>query len=160
MVQTDINDDFEDLLRAFTQASVEFVIVGAYALAAHGVPRATGDIDIFIRPTAANASRVVAALRAFGAPLDAHIEAVDVTNRGAAEHDLGTPSKALAPREPPAHRADFIERDVHVSDSRVRHVPVRDRELKPRAHLLGRPACARESSLRRPGVVPIGFGDV
>jgi hypothetical protein len=72
MAPTQINQDFEDLLKAFAQAKVDFVVVGAYALAAHGVPRATGDIDIFVRPTPSNAARIVRALQAFGAPVEAH----------------------------------------------------------------------------------------
>jgi hypothetical protein len=43
-------------------------VVGAYALAAHGNPRATGDIDLLVRPTAGNAARVWQAITAFGAP--------------------------------------------------------------------------------------------
>jgi hypothetical protein len=68
----DFNEDFVDLLRALVDAQVEFVVVGAHAVAAHGVPRATGDLDVFVRPSSANAARVLAALRAFGAPLEAH----------------------------------------------------------------------------------------
>jgi hypothetical protein len=44
-------------------------VVGAHALAAHGIPRATGDLDIWVRPTQENAARVWAALERFGAPL-------------------------------------------------------------------------------------------
>jgi hypothetical protein len=47
----------------------EFIIVGAYALAAHGYPRATGDIDIWVRSSAKNAQKVLRALSAFGAPI-------------------------------------------------------------------------------------------
>jgi hypothetical protein len=65
-----LNADFKDLLLSFCSAHVEFVIVGAYALAFHGLPRATGDIDILVRPTKDNAARVRQALMAFGAPLD------------------------------------------------------------------------------------------
>jgi hypothetical protein len=49
---------------------VDFVVVGAYAMAAHGYPRATGDIDLFIHPTPENAGKVIAALKQFGAPLN------------------------------------------------------------------------------------------
>jgi hypothetical protein len=63
-----LNPDFSDMLSAFTGESVEYLVVGAYALAAHGVPRATGDLDFWIRPTPENASRVLRALAAFGAP--------------------------------------------------------------------------------------------
>jgi hypothetical protein len=65
-----MNQDFVDLLRAFIAADVRFLIVGAYALALHGRPRATGDLDIWIDATAENAPRVMTALREFGAPLD------------------------------------------------------------------------------------------
>jgi hypothetical protein len=64
-----VSDDFRDILVAFAQAEVEFLVVGAHALAAHGVPRVTGDMDLWIRPTTANARLVWLALGAFGAPL-------------------------------------------------------------------------------------------
>lgn len=64
-----MNRDFADMLAALSAAGAEFLIVGAYAMAAHGLPRATGDIDIWVRPTRENAERVMAALRIFGAPL-------------------------------------------------------------------------------------------
>ena len=65
-----MSDDFRDLLAALVAAGVRFVVVGAHALAAHGVPRVTGDLDILIEPTPENARRVRAALAAFGAPLE------------------------------------------------------------------------------------------
>lgn len=66
-----LNDDFLDLLRALVEAEVEFMVVGRYAMAVHGVPRATGNLDVVVRSSAANAARMLAALRSFGAPLDA-----------------------------------------------------------------------------------------
>jgi hypothetical protein len=68
----ELNEDFVDLLRALVASGVEFVIVGAHALAAHGLPRATGDLDVLVESTPDNARRVIDALRAFGAPLEAH----------------------------------------------------------------------------------------
>jgi hypothetical protein len=65
-----MNQDFVDLLRAFVEHDVRFIVVGAYALAIHGRPRATGDLDIWIQPSKENAARVMRALAAFGAPLD------------------------------------------------------------------------------------------
>ena len=65
-----MNPDFVDLLRAFIGADVRFLIVGAYALALHGRPRATGDLDVWVDATAENARCVMNALREFGAPLD------------------------------------------------------------------------------------------
>jgi len=70
-----LNRDFVDLLRAFGAADVRFLIVGAYALAHHGRPRATGDLDVWIDPSPENAPRVMAALQAFGAPLQGVTEA-------------------------------------------------------------------------------------
>jgi hypothetical protein len=64
-----MNQDFVDLLRAFIAADVRFLIVGAYALALHGKPRATGDLDVWIDATPDNATRVMRSLAAFGAPL-------------------------------------------------------------------------------------------
>jgi len=64
-----MNRDFAEMLGALCDQQVEFLIVGAYAMAAHGLPRATGDIDIWVRPTEGNAEKVWAALQAFGAPV-------------------------------------------------------------------------------------------
>lgn len=64
-----MNADFRDLLCEFNAHGVEYLIVGAYALAAHGRVRATGDIDVWVRATPQNANRVLKALTAFGAPL-------------------------------------------------------------------------------------------
>lgn len=59
-------DDFADLVAAFNQNKVEFVIVGAHAVAFHGYARGTKDLDILIRPTRENLPRVLAALKDFG----------------------------------------------------------------------------------------------
>lgn len=64
-----MNQDFLDLLRAFIAREVRFLIVGAYALGVLGRPRATGDLDVWVDPAPDNAPRVMAALEAFGAPL-------------------------------------------------------------------------------------------
>jgi hypothetical protein len=68
----DVHADFVDLVRCLSDESCEYVVVGAHALAVHGVPRATGDLDILVRPTPENAARLIRALRRFGAPLAAH----------------------------------------------------------------------------------------
>jgi hypothetical protein len=65
----DLNADFRDMLCALNDADVEYLVVGAYAVAAHGHPRATGDLDIWVRASAENSVKVLAALRDFGAPL-------------------------------------------------------------------------------------------
>ncbi|MCB9385277.1 MAG: nucleotidyltransferase [Bryobacterales bacterium] len=61
--------DFKELLSEFNAHNVEFLIVGAHALAVHGVVRATKDLDIWVRPSSKNARKVLAALQSFGAPL-------------------------------------------------------------------------------------------
>jgi hypothetical protein len=76
-----MNPDFVDLLRAFIAADVRFLIVGAYALALHGRPRATGDLDVWIEPTPQNAARVMNALASFGAPL-ADVSVDDFSREG------------------------------------------------------------------------------
>lgn len=70
-----MNQDFRDLLAEFNAHGVEYIVVGAHALAAHGHVRATKDLDVWVRPDRANATRVIAALKAFGAPLQDLTEA-------------------------------------------------------------------------------------
>jgi hypothetical protein len=62
----EIQPDFRDLFALLNEHKVEYLIVGGYALAFHGAPRYTGDIDIFVRPHPANATRILKALAAFG----------------------------------------------------------------------------------------------
>jgi hypothetical protein len=66
-----MNPDFEEFLLALSDAGVRFLVVGAHALAIHGVVRATGDIDIWIERSRENAERVWNALESFGAPVEA-----------------------------------------------------------------------------------------
>ena len=61
--------DFKELLLAFNEHNVEYLIVGAHALAAHGHVRATKDLDLWVRPERSNAQKVLQALSDFGAPL-------------------------------------------------------------------------------------------
>jgi len=84
-----MNPDFLDLLHAFAAADVRFLIVGAYALAVHGRPRATGDLDVWIDATPQNAGRVMRALAAFGAPL-AEVTEADFSRSGAV-FQIGVP---------------------------------------------------------------------
>jgi hypothetical protein len=64
-----MNQDFRDLFAEFNAREVEYLVVGAHALAAHGFVRATKDLDVWVRPSELNASRVLVALAAFGAPV-------------------------------------------------------------------------------------------
>jgi hypothetical protein len=71
--------DFKDLLSAFHGHSVKYLIVGGYAVSFHAQPRATKDMDLFIKADDANAKATYAALASFGAPLD-NIGAADLTD--------------------------------------------------------------------------------
>ena len=76
-----LNHDFKEIISAFNAARVEYLVVGGYALAAHGLPRATGDIDLWVRPIPENAKRVVRALADFGAPME-RVEVGDFSRPG------------------------------------------------------------------------------
>lgn len=94
-VEAGLNSDFLDLLEAFSEAQVEFLVVGAHALAVHGIPRATGDLDVWVRPSTENAERVMAALRVFGAPIAQHgINAADFARAGTV-YQLGLPPRRI-----------------------------------------------------------------
>lgn len=62
----ELHPDFKELLELFNAGRVEYLVVGAHALACHGFVRATKDIDLYVRPTPENASRIMQALTAFG----------------------------------------------------------------------------------------------
>jgi hypothetical protein len=66
-----VNQDFLDFLKCLIEAGARFLVVGAHALAVHGVPRATGDLDVWIDRDQENGERVWAALLSFGAPVGA-----------------------------------------------------------------------------------------
>lgn len=91
-----LNPDFRDLLSAFIDAHVEFLVVGGYAMAVHRLPRATKDLDVWVRPDAENAPRVLQALDRFGAP-----------RQGLTERDLQTEGTIYQVGVPP-NRVDVI----------------------------------------------------
>jgi hypothetical protein len=76
-----MNSDFSDMLSALSVEGVEYLLIGAYAMAVHGVPRATGDIDLWVRPSPDNAARAIRALVRFGAPLG-DLRAADLSAEG------------------------------------------------------------------------------
>jgi hypothetical protein len=90
-----LNDDFRDVIAAMTDEGVEFLIVGAFALALHGAPRASGDIDLYVRPSAENSLRVFRALLAFGAPLQAHGVTADDLARPGTVYQIGLPPRRI-----------------------------------------------------------------
>ncbi|PYS25325.1 MAG: hypothetical protein DMF72_02035 [Acidobacteria bacterium] len=85
-----MNRDFSELLRAFNDHKVDYLVVGAHALAAHGHVRATKDLDVWIRPEIENARRTLQALESYGAPLH------DLT-----EKDLAVPGTVFQIGIPP-----------------------------------------------------------
>lgn len=91
-----MNRDFVEMLSALSEAGAEFLVVGAHAMAAHGVPRATGDLDLWVRASAENAERVLVALARFGAPL------FDLT-----PEDLTAPGTVFQIGQPPS-RIDIL----------------------------------------------------
>ena len=69
----EVQKDFREFLELLNAHDVEFIIVGGYALAFHGAPRFTGDIDVFVKPELKNAERILKALAEFG------FSALDIT---------------------------------------------------------------------------------
>lgn len=84
-----LNPDFRDILSAFIDAGVEFLVVGGYAMAAHRLPRATKGLDRWVGPFAVNAPRVLRALDVFGAPRHG-LTAADLEREGTI-YQVGVP---------------------------------------------------------------------
>ena len=76
-----MHSDFRGLLSAFNDHGVEYLIVDAHALAAHGHVRATMDMDVWVRASPENAARTMRALAVFGAPLQ-DLTAADLSRPG------------------------------------------------------------------------------
>jgi hypothetical protein len=93
-----VNEDFRDFLAALLAADARFLVVGAHAMAVHGVPRATGDLDVWIATDAANVARVWTALVRFGAP---------VASMGVDQDDLLRPDQVVQIGVPP-RRIDIL----------------------------------------------------
>jgi hypothetical protein len=108
----ELPEDFRDLLLALHAAGAEFVVVGGHAVAYHGHPRATKDLDVLVRASKANAKLVYQALAAFGAPLSAF---------EVSEDDFATYGGVLQMGIPPLridiiNRADGISFDEAIAD--------------------------------------------
>jgi hypothetical protein len=91
-----MNQDFLDLLGALSDAEVRFLVVGGYAVGVHGHPRATKDLDVWVEASPENAARLMAALRAFVAPIG-----------GLTEADFATPGTGFMMGRPPS-RIDIL----------------------------------------------------
>jgi hypothetical protein len=90
-----LNDDFRDILRLLADGRVDFLVVGAYALALHGAPRASGDIDVFVRATPENAGRLYDALLLFGAPVAAQGVVAADFERPDTVYQIGLPPRRI-----------------------------------------------------------------
>lgn len=86
-----MTDDWFDVLAAFTAGEVRFLVVGAHALAVHGVPRGTQDLGLWIESSPDNAGRAWRALAAFGAPLATLGVSLDDLQRPDTVVQLGLP---------------------------------------------------------------------
>lgn len=90
-----LDEDSRDLIALFATHGVEFLVVGAHALAVNGFPRATQDLDLWVKPSPANAERVIAALKAFGAPLNQHgVTQADFDHPGTT-YQIGLPPRRI-----------------------------------------------------------------
>jgi len=99
----EVQKDFRDLLALLNVHKVEYLIVGGYALAFHGAPRFTGDIDIFVEPDVHNAERILKALIEFGfGSLNLTVE------------DFSSPDKVVQLGVPPV-RVDLVTAITGVS---------------------------------------------
>lgn len=92
----EVQTDFRDMLALLNKHQVEYVIVGSYALAHHGAPRNTGDIDIYVRPSMENARRIIAVLDEFG-----------FGSLGLGEADFTQPGQVIQLGRPPV-RIDLL----------------------------------------------------
>lgn len=99
----EIQPDFRELLVLFNEQNVEYLIVGGYALAFHGTPRYTGDLDILVRPDPANAQRILKTLKLFGFGL-----------LGLAAADFENPERVIQLGEPPV-RIDLLTSITEIS---------------------------------------------
>jgi len=88
-----LNEDFLELLSSLLAAEVRFLVIGAYAVGVHGRPRATKDLDVWIEATPLNATRVLDALRQFGAPLG-DLTASDLDHVGTG-FKMGSPPRRI-----------------------------------------------------------------
>jgi hypothetical protein len=122
----DLPNDFKELLELFNKHRVEYLVVGGYALAFHGAPRVTGDIDLFIRPAPENAERILTALDEFG--FGSLILSKD---------DLTTPGMVVQLGVPPI-RIDLITRVSGVSWEKADAGKAAGRYGETPVHFIGR----------------------
>jgi hypothetical protein len=142
------SDDVRDFLTALSAARVDYVVVGAHALAAHGLVRATGDLDVLVAPTPANARRLERAIQAFaGASLEYFGVSVEALSRPRVGFFMGV--------EP--DRIDVMTRIAGVGFERAKRGSVRARLEGTPVRVLGldeRISAKRASAKKRPASSP------
>ncbi len=137
----ELPQDFQDLLVELANAGADFVVVGGHAVAFHGHPRATKDLDVLVRANPGNAGRVFQALAAFGAPL----QSLEVSEADFATYD-GVLQLGIPPRRIDVlNRATGITFDEAVADGQSflvdgRMIPIIGRDaLLANKRAAGRP---------------------
>src|SRR2546428_353556 len=136
-----MNRDFLEMLSALIAAEADFLIVGAYALAAHGVPRATGDLDIWVRADRRNADRVLGARKG-----NAHAGGLPPGSVGRAAPSLGRGVASGARRVPSPMR--LMTTTVRSSSGGLPDVNSLTRSINARViSLTGRSRSARKAFL-------------
>jgi hypothetical protein len=120
-----LDRDFSEFVASFVSREVRFLIVGGYAVAAHGLPRATGDLDTWVWTDPANAKRVVAALEDFG-----------FGSLGLEVEDFTRPGSVVQLGYPP-HRIDIMTSVVGVDfeDAWERRMPMQIDDVT--VHVIG-----------------------
>ncbi len=109
-----LNNDYREMLQILLEEEVDFIVVDAYALAAHGIPRATGDIDIWVKTETKNSEKLIKALKRFGAPTS------DITSSDFTDPDIVF-QIGVAPR-----RIDFLTSidGVEFDDAKNDHLTI------------------------------------
>lgn len=95
MTAADAPEDFVDFIACLEAERCDFLVIGAHALAAHGLARATGDLDVLVRSDRNNATRVYLALLRFGAPLAAHQVAIEDFSAPGTVYQMGLPPRRI-----------------------------------------------------------------
>ncbi|MFB0516330.1 MAG: hypothetical protein ACETWG_06980 [Candidatus Neomarinimicrobiota bacterium] len=122
----EVQSDFRELLALFNEQKVDYLIVGAYALAFHGAPRYTGDMDILVKPGSSNAKRILAALKDFG-----------FGSVGLKPEDFESPDKVIQLGVPPV-RVDLLTSITGVSWEEAFSGRVKDTYGEVPVHYIGR----------------------
>lgn len=127
----EVQPDFKELLALFNEQQIEYIIVGSYALAYHGAPRFTGDIDLYVCPSGENAARIIAALSSFG-----------FGSVGLKEEDFQKPDQVIQLGVPPV-RIDLITSITGVTWEQANAGKVSGKYGDVDVHYLGRDQYAR-----------------